>query len=97
MKEGFYKELERVFDRFPKYHTKILLRDFSAKVGREGIFKPTVGNESLHEISNDKRVRVVNFATSKNLTVKSTIFPHHNIHKYIWTSADGKTHNSQTN
>jgi hypothetical protein len=29
---------------------KILLKDFNAKVGREGIFKPTIGNESLHEI-----------------------------------------------
>jgi hypothetical protein len=38
------KELERVFDKFPKYHMKILLGDF-------------------------------------------------NIHKYTWTSPDGKTHN----
>jgi hypothetical protein len=43
----------------------ILLGDFNAKVGREDIFKPTNGNESLHEISNDNGVRVVNFATSK--------------------------------
>ncbi|PNF41324.1 hypothetical protein B7P43_G17043, partial [Cryptotermes secundus] len=33
----------------------------------------TVGNESLHEISNYNGVRVVNFAISKNLTVKSTM------------------------
>jgi hypothetical protein len=38
---------------------KILLGDFSDKVGREDIFKPTIGNESLHEISNDNGVRVV--------------------------------------
>jgi len=25
--------------------------------------------------------------------LKSTIFPHRNIHKYTWTSSDGKTHN----
>jgi hypothetical protein len=31
---------------------KILLGDFSAKVGGEDIFRPTIGNESLHEISN---------------------------------------------
>jgi hypothetical protein len=72
---------------------KILLRDFNAKVGREDIFKPTIGNESLHEISNDNGVRLVTFATSKNLRVKSTMFPHRNIHKYTWTSPDGKPHN----
>jgi hypothetical protein len=56
MKDGFYEELERVFDKFPNYHIKILLGDFNAKVGREDIFKPTIGNESLHLISNDKGV-----------------------------------------
>jgi hypothetical protein len=65
---------------------KILLGDFKAKVGRENIFKPTIGNESLHEISNDNGVRIVNFATSKNLVVKSTMFPHRKIHKHTWTS-----------
>jgi hypothetical protein len=58
---------------------KILMGDFSAKVGREDIFKPIIGNESLHEASNDNGVRVVNFATSKHLIVKSTTFPHLNI------------------
>jgi hypothetical protein len=47
---------------------KILLRDFNAKVGSKDIFKPITGNESLHEISNDNGI-LVNFATSKNLTV----------------------------
>jgi hypothetical protein len=61
---------------------KILLRDFNVKVGRQ-ICKLTIWNESLHKISNDNEVRVVNFATSKNLTVKSTLFPHRNIYKLI--------------
>jgi hypothetical protein len=72
---------------------KILLSDFNAKVGRKNIFKPTVRNESLHETSNDSGVSIVNFATSKNLVVKSTMFPHHKIHKYTWTSPEGNTHN----
>jgi hypothetical protein len=93
VKDSFYDELEWVFDKFPKYNMKILLVDFNAKVGQEEIFKPTTGNESLHEISNDNGVRVVNFATSKNLTVKSTMFPHPNIYKFTWTFPDGKTHN----
>jgi hypothetical protein len=82
-----------VFNTFPKYHMKILLRDFNVKVGREDIFKQKTGNESLHEISNDNGVRLVNFATSKNIRVKSTTFPHCSIHKYTWTSPDEKTHN----
>jgi hypothetical protein len=74
VKDSFYEELERVIDKFPKYHMKIMLADFNAKVRREDIFKPTIGNESLHEISNSNVVRVVNFATSRNLTVKSIMF-----------------------
>ena len=64
-KDSFYEELEQVFDHFPKYHTKMLLGDFNAKVGRENIFKPTIGQDSLHQDSNDNGVRLVNFATSK--------------------------------
>jgi hypothetical protein len=45
-----------------------------------------------NEISNDNGVRLVNVATYKNLRVKSRMFPHSNIHKYTWTSPDGKTH-----
>jgi hypothetical protein len=55
-----------------------LIGDLSAKVGKKDIFKPTSGNESLHEIINDNGIRVVNFATSKTLTIKNTIFPHRN-------------------
>jgi hypothetical protein len=57
MKDSFYEELECVFDKFPKYHMNILSGDCNAQVGRENIFKPTIGNESLHEISNDNGVR----------------------------------------
>jgi hypothetical protein len=56
MKDSFYKKLEHVFNKFPKYQMKILLGDFNAKVGMEDIFKTMVGNESLHEISNDNGV-----------------------------------------
>ncbi|PNF36405.1 hypothetical protein B7P43_G16825 [Cryptotermes secundus] len=58
---------------------KILLGDFNAKVGREDIFKPTIGNESLHKISDDHGRDfddiVADFATSKNLMVKSDQIP----------------------
>jgi hypothetical protein len=49
------------------------------------------------EASNDNGVRVANFATSKNLIVKSTTFPHCNIHKHTFTSPNGVTHNQIDN
>jgi hypothetical protein len=91
MKDSFCEELERVFHEVAKDHMNILFRDFSDKVGREDIFKPTIGSESLHEINNDNGVRVVNFVTSKKKTVRSAMFPIRDIHKFTWTSLDGKT------
>jgi exonuclease III len=66
----FYEELERVINKFPKYHPNILLGDLNTMVGKEDILKPTNGNGSLHEINNDNGVRVVNSDKFKNLTVK---------------------------
>jgi hypothetical protein len=89
VKASFYEELEHVFDNLLKYHMKILLGDFNAKVGREVIFKPTIGNESLHKLSNDNGDRLVNFATSKNLKSQKYDVPtsqHPSIHKYLAVS-----------
>jgi len=38
-------------------------------------------------------LREVNFATSKNLVLKSTMFLHININHYSWISSDVKNHN----
>jgi hypothetical protein len=72
---------------------KIVLGDFNAKVGRESIFRPIVGNESPNQDLNDNGVRIVNFSTYKNLVVKSTMFHHRNIHKFTWSSYEGQTYN----
>ena len=40
----------------------------------------------MHPESSNNSIRLVNFATLKNLIVKNTKFPDHNIHKYTWTS-----------
>jgi len=49
-KDSFYGELEQVFDHFPKYHMKMLLRDFNAKVRRDNIFKLTIGQEEWKKL-----------------------------------------------
>ena len=71
---SFYEELEQFPP--PKYHMKVVLGDFNAKVGGgENIYKPTVMNESLHQDSNDNGIRIVNIATSKNLVVEEYDVP----------------------
>jgi hypothetical protein len=62
-------------------------------VGRENIFKPTIGNEGIHQYSIDNGVKTLNLATLNNLVLKSTMFPRRIIYPYTWSSADGKTHN----
>jgi len=74
-KTVFMRNWNRFLIIFPSTIMKILL-DFNAKVGRENLFKLRIGNESLHQVSNYIGVRIVTFATSKNLVVKSTISPH---------------------
>lgn len=61
-----------VFYQIGRYDMKIPLEDFNAKIGQDDIFKPTIESESLHEFSKENGVRLVNFATSKSLIIKST-------------------------
>ena len=41
----------------------------------EDIFKPTIGNKTLHQDSKDNYFRIVNFATSRDLAVKEQYVP----------------------
>jgi hypothetical protein len=81
VKDIFYMELERIFDKFHKYRMKILL-DLNAKVGREDILNRQLGMKVCMTLV----MIMINFATHKNLIFKGTMFPHPSI-------PDGKPHN----
>jgi len=91
LKDAFYETLERTFNCIPANYIKIVLGDMNAQVGRERIFKNTVGKESFHLQSNNNGLRLVSFATSKDLTISKTMFQRKQIQKHTWTSPDGKT------
>jgi hypothetical protein len=88
VKNEFHEELERVYDNFPENAMKIVLGDFNSKIGKETLFRQTIGLESLHNECNDNGIRLVDFANSKDLLVRSNYFKHKEIHKQTWVSAD---------
>lgn len=92
-KDIFYDQLETLLSTLPKQDATLLLGDFNAKIGKEEAFRPNIGKYSLHEQCNDNGLRLVDFATSNNFLIKSTMFDHKNIHKQTWVSNDGITRN----
>ena len=93
IKEDFYNLLEQSINQTANSDIKIILGDFNAKVGKVNIYKPTTGSESLHNKTNNNGIKMIQFAVSKGLNVRSTTFPHKGIHKETRYSADGRTAN----
>ena len=48
---------------------KILLGDFNAKVGREDIFKPVIGQENLHQDSDNSKPVIIENAKSHDMKI----------------------------
>ena len=92
VKEEFYNLLEQNINQIANPDIKIILGDFNAKVGKEDIYKPTNGNESVHNETNNG-IKMIQFAISKCFNVRSITFPHKDIHKETWYPADGRTAN----
>jgi hypothetical protein len=65
----------------------------NAKIGKENILRNHAGMYSLHENTSENGSRLISFAVSKNLFIRSTKFNHKIIHKTTWKSPDGKTEN----
>ena len=84
---------EQNINQIARLDIKIILGDFNAKVGKESIYKPAIGNESLHNEANNNIIKIIQFAISTGLNVRSTMCPHKDIYKETWYSADGRTAN----
>ena len=58
---------------------KKIYSTLQTKVGKESVYKPTTGNESLHNETNNNGIKMIQFAISNVLNVTSTTFPHKDI------------------
>jgi hypothetical protein len=64
-KDRFNEQLERAYAAFKSHDVKLVMGDANAKVGRETVHQPTIGKHSLHESTNEKGLRLVDFAASR--------------------------------
>jgi hypothetical protein len=72
-KKSFYQELRCAFDNFLRSKFKILLRDFTIIIGKENIFRWTIGNEISHECTMGYSNKLCIFQS----TAENIIFLHH--------------------
>jgi len=93
VKDRFYEELENVYNGAAGHDVKMILGDMNAKIGREKMYKPVIGQESIHMESNNNGERLIDFAVSRSMIVSSTYFPDKRIHNMTWGSQDGITFN----
>ena len=87
-REVFYDELQNLYDACPKHDVKLITGDLNAQIGKEAIYYCTTGKEAFHQESNENVKRPINFATSRNMVIGTTLFPHQEIHKITWRSPD---------
>jgi exonuclease III len=58
-KDNFYEELDQTYEEYPKRDIKIILGDFNAKTVQEEVHRPIIGKYSLHTLSNDNGLRLI--------------------------------------
>ena len=74
IKEQFYSELERIYERMAKCDLKIIIGDANVKLGREEWIRPTIGQHSKQEDTNENGFFLIDFARKKDMIIKSTYF-----------------------
>jgi exonuclease III len=85
-KDDFYAQLDDIYAHCPQRDCKIVIGDLNSKVGREEIFRPTIGKFSMHRDTNENGLRLISFAAAHNMEISSTRFQHKTIHKITWVS-----------
>ena len=92
--EEFYEELEEAIKKIPKKNFLIIQGDWNAKVGTDAYshWSGTVGQFGVGD-TNDRGIRLLEFARSHKLTIANTLYPHKMSRRTTWHSPNGEIHN----
>ncbi|XP_058817611.1 craniofacial development protein 2-like [Topomyia yanbarensis] len=93
VKDAFYECLDKTYGECPKHDVKIVIGDTNAQVGREDFFRPIIGKESLHSVTNNNGLRLVTFAAARGMAISSTYFARKDIREHTWMHPNGETCN----
>jgi exonuclease III len=89
-KEQFYQELQETLDGCSRNDITIIMGDLNAKVGSDNSgYERTMGVHGLG-MQNGNGERSCEFCQLNGLVITGTLFPHKNVHKATWVSADGR-------
>ena len=92
--EEFYEELEQTIKQTPKKDFLVVQGDWNAKIGTDAYthWPGTVGQFGVGE-TNERGLRLLEFASSHKLTIANTLHPHKLSRRTTWHSFCGKYHN----
>lgn len=92
-KEEFYTQLTSTLQRIHKKDIVILMGDLNAKVGTDNTGVRNIMGKHGLGVKNNNGDRLIELCQTFGLVICGTIFPHKDIHKYTWTSPNGRTRN----
>lgn len=92
--EAFYEDLEATLSKRHKKDLLIIQGDWNAKIGSDAYnnWAGTVGRFAFGT-TNDRGLRLLEFAKTHNLTLANTLHPHKPSRSATWHSPDGMHHN----
>ena len=92
--EQFYDQIEETIKTIPKKDILIIQGDWNAKVGPDAYeqWAGTTGKFGIGE-TNERGLRLLQFARSHRLTLANTLFPHKTSRRTTWHAPNGQVHN----
>ena len=92
--DHFYQQLKEIIDQTPKKDILVVQGDWNAKVGKDALADwGDVCGPYCNVETNERGLRLLEFATFNNLVLTNTLGPHKPSRRLTWHSPDGKRHN----